>query len=906
MSSSNFILTDEALSGALPQMAMATKAIHADDFYNPHRAIAPGIHVAVNYRYARDPDNLVPMENDDPNAPNDSHVYSRYTAPNSNRFETVLRGLFNAECVSYSIGISAFLAMMLLLNPKRIFMTDGYHGVHGVVDIMARTTKVQKLTLEEIDQAGPGDVIHVETPLNPTGESRNIAYYKSKATAVGAYLTVDSTFAPPPLQDPIQLGVDVVLHSGTKYLGGHSDMLCGILVVHPERSKEGWTKTLYHDRQHIGSVMGTLEAWLGIRSLRTLQLRVTRQSENALALVQWLSQETRKDGKERGYTAAPRPLPIVAVAMARALRFPKYSGTMAMDGIEMKHIPRPTQIPWARRICQNLVLMLVSMKPPVSKAAPAMIISWVSNAGNVLPREWEIFPPIGYRLLECGSVDPFEQGYWEDRVIAMWSRALTPAGVREHLKLVYHQHPEAESSKIFRLEYISMYDLVVVGHGIASLAAAVSAAEFSPSAQIAVLEHAPEHASGGNSRWSPANMRMPSVNEVLPGFVDDMVAASGSGGDRAYFERLASQAPEALQWLEKQGVQFHAMDYFLKSWPNRIQPIGKGAAIVEALKQSAKSKGVQLVYNCRAQRLHLGRGQAMIEAADGRRIIARSVVLASGGFQGSPDMLRTHLGPGAETLRPISPGTAWNAGDGIQMALANGAKASGDWNGMHSEVIDPRSSQPAPLVLNYPYGVVVNQDGKRFVDEGAGLVHDTWEHLSRTIHFDTPGRLAWAICDSRFFQLEDHEAAIRSDMPPVTADTISGLAAQMGMPEQALLNTILNYNAACNANMSGFTAGRLDNLATTSGLQPSKSNWARPLDAPPYTAFPLAAAIVYTFGGIATDVEARVLGQRGIIPNLYAAGEITGHFYEKAPNAVAVMRALVFGRIAGLHAISSH
>ncbi|RBA14804.1 hypothetical protein FPRO05_13020 [Fusarium proliferatum] len=488
----------------------------------------------------------------------------------------------------------------------------------------------------------------------------------------------------------------------------------------------------------------------------------------------------------------------------------------------------------------------------------------------------------------------------------MWSRALTPAGVREHLKLVYHQHPEAESSKIFRLEFISMYDLVVVGHGIAGLAAAVSAAEFSPSAQIAVLEHAPEHASGGNSRWSPANMRMPSVNEVLPGFVDDMMAASGSGGDRAYFERLASQAPEALQWLEKQGVQFHAMDYFLKSWPNRIQPIGKGAAIVEALKQSAKSKGVQLVYNCRAQRLHLGRGQAMIEAADGRRIIARSVVLASGGFQGSPDMLRTHLGPGAETLRPISPGTAWNAGDGIQMALANGAKASGDWNGMHSEIVDPRSSQPAPLVLNYPYGVVVNQDGKRFVDEGAGLVHDTWEHLSRTIHFDTPGRLAWAICDSRFFQLEDHEAAIRSDMPPVTADTISGLAAQMGMPEQALLNTILNYNAACNANMSGFTAGRLDNLATTSGLQPSKSNWARPLDAPPYTAFPLAAAIVYTFGGIATDVEARVLGQRGIIPNLYAAGEITGHFYEKAPNAVAVMRALVFGRIAGLHAISSH
>lgn len=455
-----------------------------------------------------------------------------------------------------------------------------------------------------------------------------------------------------------------------------------------------------------------------------------------------------------------------------------------------------------------------------------------------------------------------------------------------------------------RLTCISMYDLIIVGHGIAGLTAAISAAELMPSAQIAVLERAPEHASGGNSRWSPANMRMRSVNEVLPGFVDDMMAASGGGTDRVYFEKLASQAPEALQWLERQGVQFHAMDYFLKSWPNRIQPIGKGAAIVEALKQSAKSKGVRLVYECRAQRLHLGEEEAVVEATDQRRFIARSIVLASGGFQGNPDMLRTHLGPGAETLRPISPGTAWNAGDGIQMALDNGARVSGNWNGMHSEIIDPRSDKPAPLVLIYPYGVVVNRDGNRFVDEGAGLVHDTWERLSRTIHFDAPGRSAWAVCDSRVFQVEGYEAAIRSDCPPVTANTISGLAARIGVPEQALLDTISSYNIACSADISRFSASSLDSLATTPGLEPPKSNWARPLDTPPYTAFPLAAAIVYTFGGLATDAEARVLGPQGAIPNLYAAGEITGHFCDMAPNAVAVLRALVFGRIAGLNAIS--
>ncbi|KAF5259268.1 hypothetical protein FOXYS1_10120 [Fusarium oxysporum] len=198
----NFVLTAQALRKALPNMAMATKAIHADDFASPHRAIAPGMHVAVNYRYARDSDKLVPMENEDPNAPYDSHVYSRYSAPNSTRFEAILRNLFDGEVISYSTGLSAFLAMVILLNPKRIFIGDGYHGVHGVIDVVAKLSGVQKLTLDDLDQLGRGDILHVETPLNPTGEARNLAYYSSKARQAGAYLTVDSTFAPPPLQNP--------------------------------------------------------------------------------------------------------------------------------------------------------------------------------------------------------------------------------------------------------------------------------------------------------------------------------------------------------------------------------------------------------------------------------------------------------------------------------------------------------------------------------------------------------------------------------------------------------------------------------------------------------------------------------------------------------------------------------
>ena len=112
-------------------------------------------------------------------------------------------------------------------------------------------------------------------------------------------------------------------------------------------------------------------------------------------------------------------------------------------------------------------------------------------------------------------------------------------------------------------------------------------------------------------------------------------------------------------------------------------------------------------------------------------------------------MMREHFGPGGESIRLISPGTRFNTGDGIRMAIEQGADAAGEWSGMHSEPIDPRSQNSAPVVLVYPYGIVVDRNGRRFFDEGGGLVHETWETFSRRIHFETPGREAYAILDSR-------------------------------------------------------------------------------------------------------------------------------------------------------------
>jgi len=455
------------------------------------------------------------------------------------------------------------------------------------------------------------------------------------------------------------------------------------------------------------------------------------------------------------------------------------------------------------------------------------------------------------------------------------------------------------------------YDLAIVGHGAAGLAAALAAAQARPSARIVVLERAAEASSGGGTRWSPSNLRMSSSAEVAPDFEADMMAATGGRGDRAYFSRLCRDAPEAAQWLECHGVRFHSPPYYLSVGPPRIQPVGGGAAIVDVLAKAAKAAGVEFLYECRAEKLLLGSSGA-IEGVAAKRsdgtgvdVIASAVVLASGGFQGSPSMLREHMGEGAESLHPISVGSSYDEGDGICMALEAGAQGSGDWSGMHSEPTDPRSSGPAPVVLVYPYGIVVDAEGRRLFDEGRGLVHETWEEYSRAIHFSAPGRKAWAILDSRLYDIAGYERAIRSEVPPVRADSIEGLASLAGIAPEALRRTVADYNAACTGNAALFDATRADGLGAADTLNPPKSNWARSLDRPPYLAWPLIGSIAYTFGGLATNDSAQVLCAGGVIPGLYAAGEITGHFHRSAPNAVAVLRALVFGRIAGREAVAA-
>jgi tricarballylate dehydrogenase len=455
--------------------------------------------------------------------------------------------------------------------------------------------------------------------------------------------------------------------------------------------------------------------------------------------------------------------------------------------------------------------------------------------------------------------------------------------------------------------------LVVVGHGAAGLAAALSAAEHSRSRalpiDIILLEKSREAEAGGNTRWSPSNMRLDAPDRLDPRFEDDMFEASGGLADRHYFRTLADNAVVTMGWLQIHGVEFVTPVYYLSAGPARIQPVGGGSAIVEKLLDAVKNAGVKVRYESRAIRLVMAERDRIsgieIRSRDDptTTLDADAVILACGGFQGNPAMMRAHFGPGAETLRLISPGTRFDTGDGISLATEQGASISGDWNGMHIEPIDPRAENSAPVVLVYPYGIVVDQDGRRFFDEGSSLVHETWEAFARDIHFGRPKNIAYAIFDSRLFDIEGYQRAIRSGVPPYQSRSFEDLATQIGIPAGNLRETVDTFNAAATGDPARFDATRCDGLAASEALKPPKSNWARAITRPPYLAYPLVGAVAYTFGGLATTETAEVLSGQRPMPGLYAAGETTGHFYGTAPNAVAVLRALVFGRIAGREAV---
>ena len=474
------------------------------------------------------------------------------------------------------------------------------------------------------------------------------------------------------------------------------------------------------------------------------------------------------------------------------------------------------------------------------------------------------------------------------------------------------------------------FDIIVIGCGIAGLSAAVSAQQNG--SKVAILERAPREERGGNTRYTESFWRMKNEDEVSEDFEDQFAKNSGGWPDPGILEdlvrdrenqpavlkslgivdpsliaTLAAEAPNALKWLKEFGVKFDFLPlYFLSQSTTRMGPIGGGLALVDALGSYADSNAddIRFFYETAAKKLisddegnligvsGISKGNKKIN------LFAPNVVLASGGFEGNSEMLSHYVGPQAQFIRPVSRGGHYNRGEGIQMALEAGAASCGDFSSFHAQPVDPRSKDMEPVVLNYSYGLLINETGRRFTDEAPALVDSTYEAVTRIIMQQKNG-IGFAVFDNKLDDIDNWNATVRTRVAPYQANTLEELASLIKIPSEEFLRTVNDFNKACPENQGDFDPLRPDGLKTH-GLTLQKSNWSRPLTEAPFRAWPIICSNCFTFGGIKIDERARVINTEGdVIPGLYAAGEVAGIYYRTYTGATSVLRGADTGRLAG-------
>ncbi|MFC1937060.1 FAD-dependent tricarballylate dehydrogenase TcuA [Chloroflexota bacterium] len=468
------------------------------------------------------------------------------------------------------------------------------------------------------------------------------------------------------------------------------------------------------------------------------------------------------------------------------------------------------------------------------------------------------------------------------------------------------QHGPISQAEIPRIDC----DVLVAGSGISGLSAAISAREHG--AEVILVEKAPIEDRGGNTKFADAQIRYPHpADEFYPrdytedDYRNDFMRLTQGRANPEHIEVIVKNAADTVEWLTYRGIEWelgypHTAGY-------RRSPAAGGVGLVNTLCRIAEGMGIAFSYQTPAQRLIVDakgnvigcRAQTSEEYID---IYARGgVILATGGFQANVQMRVAHVGRFADSL--ILRGSRYNTGEGILMALDVGAKPAGQWGDYHSAVLDARSPKEecgVTALYNYQMGIIVDQNARRFLDEGEDYRDNTYVKFSKYI-IDHAGGLAFSIFDDRMVSRPEFHRAWRPVGEPYQADTLEELAGKLGLPPAALIKTVEEFNAA-------IQPGELDldclDGKHTEGITPPKSNWAMPLDAPPFTAVPVTGGITFTFGGLKTNGIGQVISTwEKVIEGLYAVGEPVGEvFYYNYPGATSVIRGAVFGRIAGKHA----
>jgi tricarballylate dehydrogenase len=459
---------------------------------------------------------------------------------------------------------------------------------------------------------------------------------------------------------------------------------------------------------------------------------------------------------------------------------------------------------------------------------------------------------------------------------------------------------------------MEVYDVIVVGGGNAAMCAALAARLAG--ARVLVLERAPEHMRGGNTRHT-RNIRCShaAADQYFSGpyleqeHLEDLIGVTGGPANLDLAKLAIRESSKLPGWMSAQGVSWQQpLAGTLHLGRTNRWFLGGGKALLNTYYQTASRMGIRVRYNVLVEDLVIENDRfeavRVRNGETGELIQGRAVVVAAGGYEANIEWLKRYWGDAADNF--IIRGTPYNDGILLAALLKHGAKPIGNPKGFHAIAVDARAPKFDGGIVTrldaIPFGIVVNQFGMRFYDEGEALWPKRYAIWGGLIAAQ-PGQKAFCIVDAK---------TIGRFLPPVfkpyQADSLDALAPLLGLDPKVFVETVGEYNRAAAGNAE-MQMGKLDG-ACTRGITPAKSNWAIPIDRPPFYGLPLRPGITFTYMGVTVDERARVLGQSGrAFANVYAAGEImSGNILTKGYLAgFGLTIGSVFGELAGREAASN-
>lgn len=455
------------------------------------------------------------------------------------------------------------------------------------------------------------------------------------------------------------------------------------------------------------------------------------------------------------------------------------------------------------------------------------------------------------------------------------------------------------------METSNDHDVIVIGGGNAGLCAALSARQAG--ASVLVLERAPRHLRGGNSRHT-RNFRCAhaapteQLTESYPveEFLSDLNRVTESQGDPELSRLLIARSAGCPEWMRQFGVRFQSsLRGTLHLSRTNLFFLGGGKALMNTYYAAAERAGIRVVYEADVTAIDMVDASCRsITASIGgvpRQFRSRAIVLAAGGFEANIEWLREAWGNAADNF--VIRGTPYNTGTILRLMLDAGAESIGDARACHAVAVDARAPRFDGGIVtrldSLPFGIVVNKHAERFYDEG----EDAWPK-----RYAIWGRLIAAQPDQIAYSIVDAKASgtfMPSVFPVIAAGSVRELAGKLGLSPDRLEATVAQFNQA--VRRGTFNHAVLDDCRTE-GLSPPKSHWAQRIDTPPFWGYPLRPGITFTYLGLKVDDSGRVLMKGGVpADNVYAAGEImAGNVLRKGYVAgIGMTIGTVFGRIAG-------